>query len=234
MGKNTDGHDTRRGASYTCEVTENESQGSERTLVHIPVIHTRADMGALGASIGSAKLSALGRQRAARSAAAVERMWVEIAQVIRNLQVIPGQMRVYQDGLPVCGYEQQIVADLAEAGSQNHKLLLSLQSRGATLMGTESPELLIKEYQLANEALAHGRSTAARMHWEGLRHTLLEQRDRFIAERINGTLRASESGILFIGMLHKVTGYLDPDISVIHPLGRPARGKEGVHEFGSG
>jgi hypothetical protein len=106
-------------------------------------------MGTLGASVQRVKLKALGRRRLAHSAAAVEQMWGEIERTVRNLRVSPGSVRVYQDGLPVCGHEREIVSDLAEAGSRNHRLLLSLQARGAVLMGTESPELLVQEYQLA-------------------------------------------------------------------------------------
>ena len=114
-------------------------------------------------------------------------------------------MRVYQDGLPVCEHEQEIVAELAEAGSRNHRLLLSLQARGAVLMGTESPELLVEEYQLASAALAQGRASPAKMRRDRLRDTLLERRDRYVADRINETLGAGETGILFMGMLHEVT-----------------------------
>lgn len=203
------------------QMIDNESRSRERELVYVPVIHTLADMGALGASIHKVKLSTLGRQGLARSAAVVETMWEEIERVVGSLPVIPGSVRVYQDGLPVCGHEQEIVAELAEAGSRNHKLLLSLQSRGATLMGTESPELLVQEYQFAREELAPGRISPAGMRRERLRHALLQRRDRFIAERINGTLCAGESGILFLGMLHHLTAYLDADISIIYPFGPP-------------
>ena len=199
-------------------MSDREPSGRKKKLVYIPIIHTLADMGALGASIQSVKLSALGRQGLARNAAAVEKMWQEIERVVGNLQVSPGSVRVYQDGLPVCGHEQEIVSELAEAGSRNHRLLLSLQSRGAVLMGTESPELLIKEYQLASAALAGGQASHAKICRERLRDTLLERRDRYIAERINRTLGAGETGILFIGMLHEVAKYLDPDVHVVYPL----------------
>lgn len=204
------------------EMSDNESSGREKRLVYIPIIHTLADMGALGASIQSVKLSALGRQGLARNAAVVEKMWEEIERVVGNLRVSLGSVRVYQDGLPVCGHEQEIVSELAEAGSRNHRLLLSLQSRGAVLMGTESPELLVEEYQLASAALAAGRVSHAKMRRDRLRDTLLERRDRYVAARINRTLGAGETGILFMGMLHAVARYLDPDIKVVYPLGPPS------------
>ena len=192
-----------------------------RKLVYIPIIHTQADMGALGASIRSVKLSAFGRQGLAHNAAVVEKMWEEIEATVGKLEVSPGSVRVYQDGLPVCGHEQEIVAELAAAGSRNHRLLLSLQARGAVLMGTESPELLVEEYQLASAALAAGGASHAKLRRDRFHDTLLERRDRYIAERINSTLGAGETGILLIGMLHEVTKSLDPNIQVVYPRRRP-------------
>ena len=202
------------------DMSNNEPSGGERKLVYIPIIHTLADMGRLGASVQSAKLSALGRQGLARNAAAVEKMWEEIERVVGKLRVSPGSTRVYQDGLPVCGHEQEIVSELAEAGSRNHRLLLNLQSRGALLMGTESPELLLEEYQLASAALA-GRVSDAKIRRDRLRDTLLERRDRYIADRINRTLGTEETGILFMGMLHEVARSLNADVLVAYPLGSP-------------
>jgi hypothetical protein len=134
-------------------------------------------------------------------------------------------VRLYQDGLPVCGHERAIVSELAGAGSRNHRLLLELETRGATLMGTESPELLVEEYQLATAAFAPAAAVRKNLLQQKLRDTLLEKRDRFIADRINRTLNTGESGILFLGMLHEAAKYLDPDINVVTPLGMPRVGQ---------
>jgi hypothetical protein len=137
----------------------------------------------------------------------------------------PGIKRVYQDGLPVCGREPDIVAELAEAGSRNHGLLLKLQARGAVLMGTESPELLVEEYQAALAKFAPGGAQGAGKHRDRLRHDLIDRRDRYVAERINSTLLPGETGILFMGMLHKIARWLDRGISVVYPL-PPGGGKQ--------
>ena len=123
--------------------------------------------------------------------------------------------------MPVCGHEREIVSELAGAGSRNHRLLLELEARGATLMGTESPELLVEEYQLATAAFASGATVVTDIRQQQSRDTLLEKRDRFVADRINRTLGDGESGILFMGMLHAITQYLDSDIRVDYPLGAP-------------
>ena len=41
-----------------------------------------------------------------------------------------------------------------------------------------------------------------------------------MAQRINETLKSGETGILFLGMLHSLEGYLHPDVKVIYPLRR--------------
>jgi hypothetical protein len=203
------------------EMNSGASGVNRRKLFYIPIIHTLADMGTLGAAVRGMKLSALGRQGLTHEAAVVEKMWTQIESVVAKLPVAPGIVRVYQDGLPVCRHEREIVSELAGAGNRNHGLLLKLQARGAALMGTESPELLLEEYQLAAAAFAAGTTVPARHRQKQLRDTLLEKRDRYVAARINGTLGAGESGILFMGMLHQVARYLDSDIDVICPLGPP-------------
>src|SRR3972149_1550881 len=108
---------------------------------------------------------------------------------------------------PRWGREAEIVADLASAGSPNHQLLLSLMKRGATLMGTESPELLLEEYRLVQQVLAaKDPEEAARVEAShGARsRSLLARRDQYIARRINGTLRAGETGLRFVGTAHQL------------------------------
>ncbi len=152
----------------------------------------------------------------------VDEMWQEIEQTVESLTIVPGKVRVYQDGLPVCGHEKQIVSDLAQAGSRNHKLLLRLENRGAILMGTESPELLLEEYRLATTSVTSMTSAGARRHQQASA-ALLEKRDRDISRRIDTTLATGETGILFLGMLHNVQAYLAPDIQVLYPVPRLER-----------
>jgi hypothetical protein len=125
-----------------------------RTLIYFPVIHTPGEMGALRTSIQQATIRKLGRSGWKRTVDRIQAMWTEIERAIEALDLPAGKVRLYQDGLPVCGREEEIVAELAQAGSRNHQLLLRLKERGAVLMGTESAELLVQEYQLARQALA--------------------------------------------------------------------------------
>jgi len=106
-------------------------------------------------------------------------------------------------------------------------LLLRLKERGATLMGTESADLLVQEYNLSKQMLAANDSAAA-ARWEA-RHqessrSLLRRRDQAIAERINHTLRRGEIGLLFLGMLHSIERWVARDIQVTQPLYRSSPG----------
>jgi hypothetical protein len=195
-----------------------------RVLHYFPIVHTAADFGALGESALRAKAAAIGRRAALLEAARIDRFWREVETVADRISHPSGRLRVYQDGLPICDQVDQIVKDVARAGSANHRILLKLEARGAILMGTEEPNLLVEEYDLAKKGI--GSRGAVRVgvtprSGAPVTDSLLDRRDRFIASRINATLEPEEAGILFIGGLHAVASYLNPDIQVIYPLYRP-------------
>jgi hypothetical protein len=115
----------------------------------------------------------------------------------------------------------EIVSVLAKAGSRNHQLLLQLKQKGATIMGSESSELLVEEYQLLQQAFSAPRSKVpARVASRGrnLQDSLLKRRDQYLGARINTTLQKGETGLLFLGMLHSVESCLAKDIRVVRPI----------------
>jgi hypothetical protein len=191
-----------------------------RTLILIPIIHTEADMGALREPIQRMKAAKLGEKSLKRNSEMVNRLWTQIEQTIEGLAISYERVRVYQDGLPVCGRELEIVSELAKAGSRNHQLLLKLKEKGATIMGTESSELLVEEYQLLQQAFAEPRSKVpARAVSQGrILDSLLQRRDQFLAARINTTLQQGETGLLLLGMLHSAELWLAKDIRVVRPI----------------
>jgi hypothetical protein len=198
---------------------------SVRHLHYLPIVHTEADLGSLAETVRrGADSVALERRRRAVDAA-----WERIETWLTSLAAEhgAGPLVIYQDGLPVCGpksgvCERKIVSDLAASGSRNHALLHAMMQRGATVMGTESPELLVREFQLARAALLPA-AAGADPRTEARARTVLEQRDRFIAERINATLSADRRGVLLLGALHDPTPWLADDIRVDYPLGLPRR-----------
>ena len=198
------------------------ADGFSRTLIYFPIVHTQADMGALQESVARATLEKAGRAGLARKTAAIDQIWTEIEAAIDALPLSFDRVRLYQDGLPVCGREAEIVTELAQAGSRNHQLLLRLMAQGAVLMGTESGDLLVQEYQLARQSLTTRppRAAGVAASRRALSEALLQRRDQFMAQRINETLKNGETGILFLGMLHSLERHLHPDVKVIYPLHR--------------
>jgi hypothetical protein len=201
---------------------DGDSSRSSRTLLYFPIVHTQADMGVMQDSVTRATLEKTGRAGLSRKLAAIDKIWTEIEHAIDALALPCDHLRLYQDGLPVCGREAEIVTELAQSGSRNHQLLLRLMGKGATLMGTESADLLVQEYRLAKQSLAARRPRAAALAAarQAESDALLRRRDQFIAQRINDTLKSNETGILFLGMLHAVERYLEPDVHVVYPLPR--------------
>jgi hypothetical protein len=196
---------------------------TSKTLIYIPIIHSAADMGALGESVHRVTLQKLGEKEWESKIDLIDKLWNTIEAAVDEIPFPLEKVRIYQDGLPVCGIESKIVAEIAESGSRNHRLLLRLMEKGATIMGTESPELLTEEYDLVKRILAAENSVEAakiEADQKTLSDALLEKRDRYIADRINDTLRPGETGIIFLGMLHSLNGLLDGDIRVIYPISK--------------
>jgi len=88
--------------------------------------------------------------------------------------------------------------------------------RGASLEATEHPDLLRTEYELimnaasgANDAGQPDDARAAQFR------DLLDQRDRFVARRIDTTLGQDEMGILFLGAMHRALEWLPDSIEVV-------------------
>ena len=189
---------------------------SIRELIWVPILHTQADMGSLSESLRSLYSKSLGKGEWERHIEGVADMWRAIEDKIERLDLDYGALRLYQDGLPNCGYEGDIVRDLARAGSQNHRLLISLMDKGAVLTGTESAGLLLEEYRLVQEMLESLQSGAPGNRNEvqrARRKALLKERDQYIARRIAETLHHGETGLIFLGLLHGLQDDLPQDIS---------------------
>lgn len=193
---------------------------ARRQLYYFPILHSRADLGGFEDRVSARAIEKMGREKWEAQCRSIEQGWIGIEQVIDGLHLRYDRCRIYQDGLPICGKELRIVSDLAESGSRNYELLMSLQGQGAILMGTESLELLLDEYLLIKKYLAQDESVEMQeMERKGAE--LLRRRDQFIAERINASLQPGESGLLFLGLLHSLAGNLAPDITVIYPIVSP-------------
>jgi len=172
-----------------------------RKLYIIPIIHNTADLGSFGSKVRS--------RRDAASSPLIDDLWQQIHEHLLALDLNYSNLRLYQDSLPHCGFEITIVKDLASRGSANFRILCDLVEKGATLMGTESPDLLLQELNYAKYPETTQPEQLAKLAIE---------RDRYIAKRIDQTLKEGEEGLLLIGMLHEVRTHLPASIEVNYPF----------------
>ena len=178
-----------------------------RTLITVPIIHSREDMGSLAPD------SRRGVAEAARLGAA---FWSAIRERIESLDQDWNGVKVYQDGLPDT-FPELVDKIVTRAPGQNYELLLWLAERGATVLGTEDPKLLVEEHTLLKaisdaSGPERARATAA---YTSRAPALLDERDSYIARRIDITLDEGQTGLLFIGAAHQVEKKLPRDI-VVH------------------
>jgi hypothetical protein len=189
-----------------------------RTLIVIPIIHAEQDMGSMREAIKQEYVTRHGDEKWTEHLESIKQVWNGIRQMIAALELPYARVHLYQDGLPVCTKEANIVKEVAAQGSQNHQLLVELMAQGAQLVGTEDPSLLLQEYQFHQSALGGGKPGQDENLQKEQSRMLLAQRDRFIAGRINATLPCDEIGLLFVGMAHSVEPLLEEDILTRHLL----------------
>jgi hypothetical protein len=127
-------------------------------------------------------------------------------------------LQIYQDGLMADGeVGQRVIEEGAKAGSRNYQVVLDLLGKGAEIRKTEDLLLLKDEYTLLKKMMSAKspiERLSATLKYKFQKGRLLDRRDRFIARRINETLRTDETGILFLGAYHSVIPRLSPDIWV--------------------
>ena len=190
----------------------------------------------MGAELAAACIERLGRRHWDDYVAMLATFWQSVRAGLDGLGLDYGRVDLYQDGLPVCGKELAIVKAAAAKGSENHHLVLDLVGRGAMLIGTEDPKLLLEEHRNMQAALASrsspdpgapgvcqgssddgsGRNVEQAARTRGL----MAERDAYLGRRINESLRPGRTGILFVGLMHNVESYLAEDI-VVTRLGHP-------------
>jgi hypothetical protein len=222
-----------------------------RKLIYIPIVHTEADMGSMSESLKKVYMEKYGRVKWNQRNRIVEKIWEEIKKKISLLHLDYTKVKIFQDGLPKCGRELEIAKSAADGGSKNYQLLLHLVGKGAHLIGTEDPDLLIREYNQLKDTLdalqisnSNTKKGIAPKALTGLQkkgkllparsapiehislgfsrkgtssspnETFVSQRDKYMALRIDETLREGETALLFVGVVHKVNEMLSSDIQI--------------------
>ncbi len=189
-----------------------------RKLIVIRIVHAPSDMGSMKDGLEKEGIAKLGRQRWEENQRKIANFWDEVERDVEALGIDTEKLRIYQDGLPCAGaLGERIVRETAERGSRNYQIIRRLMDRGAKIEATESPELLRKEYDYIKaflEAKTGAEREEALKRYDQAKDKLMEDRDAFIAQSINSTLKDGETGLLFIGASHNVIPKIAKDIDV--------------------
>lgn len=179
-----------------------------RKLFYIPIIHTSEDLGSHLAEAKKEYTTKYGLSKWGDHIKTVDKFWQGLREALLTLPVNYKNVKLYQDSLPVCDRELQIVEKLARDGNTNYQVLIELVKKGAIVIGSEDPKLLIEE---RNRIIENGVVDPVNIYDD-----LMERRDSYIAQRIDITLGDGEIGLLFIGALHKVVEKLPNNIQVFN------------------
>jgi hypothetical protein len=187
-----------------------------RKLFLVPIIHTPADMGTIGAPLSDASAAILGKELWDEHRRTVTRFWDSVSRFFSSLEF--RNLKIYQDGLVAEGEDGlKIINEGARRGSVNYEIISGLLRRGAILVKTEDIALVQREYsyikKLTSAKSTREKETAA-LRYKLAQLKLLEDRDNFIAGIIGSTLKEGDTGVLFIGAYHEVLPKLPADIRV--------------------
>ena len=187
-----------------------------KTLIYIPVIHTSADLGSLAGDVTKKGIADLGEDVWREHQKTVERFWDAVSDYFDSIDV--SGMKVYQDGMIAEGdVGEKIVEEGAKSGSRNYELVARLLKRGAILVKTEDFNL-VKEERDKLLKITQAKTKLEKLfgfiRYKLTKNTLLNKRDRFIAQRIDESLPQDQTGILFIGAYHNINPKLPRDIQI--------------------
>lgn len=188
-----------------------------KTLYYVPIIHSAADLASLRATLEGIAATELGSALWLWREEIVRGFWDSVTRFFDSLDVC--NFKIYQDAL-IAESEAgiKIVNEGVKEGSLNYALVSRLLERGAKLVKTEELYQVKKEYTLI-AAIAHAQSPrekeVAAVRYNLAQHTLLSERDGYIAGRISETLAEGDKGVLFLGASHNILPKIPSDIRVL-------------------
>lgn len=155
----------------------------------------------------------VGRQRWQFHEKTVKSYWQTIREFWEKRKV--DGFKIFAQFLVVGGKPgKQVVKEKAKQGQFFYQIIEKLLDRGARVVRTEKKALLLKEYYLASELLKNNSSLPSLVKYRLLKKGILQQRDNFIKEQINQSLKDEETGIGFFGPYHQILEKLPKDIRI--------------------
>ena len=189
-----------------------------RKLIYLPMVHSQSDMGSMSNSLLLEGEKKYGKDKWEKHIETVNNAWSTIKNKI-DIETLNSEIKIYQDGLPIAGeVGLKIINDCANNGSENYKIIQQLIKDGAKLELAESRELLMYEYSYIStitKAETSEQKLIAYRIYNDIAQELLEERDKFISNQINTTLKDGEIGIAFFGAIHSIIDKIDKDIEII-------------------
>ncbi len=196
-----------------------------RKLIYVPIIHISADLGEFSSEISKRGKSLTSEEGWKGHEKTLLGFWDSIDHYFERLEV--KNLKIYQDGL-VADEEmgQKIISEGKKKGSRNFEIVSKLINRGAQLVKTEDFSLVKKEYDYLMKILKSKKKIKKILDvliYKFRKIKLLKERDEFIAQNINDTLKQGETGILFLGAEHEIVPRLSKDIEVVEIKKRERR-----------
>lgn len=197
-----------------------------RTLIYIPVFHNYVDMDI------PAHIALDPKSERYKVELAINKLWDVIEAELLKLNLDPNGLQIYQDSWSE-NSDYRLIRILAVAGSRNFQIISRYLHGGAMLMKTEKEEMGYHRFlpnpnsRFEPEAESYLRYLIRINLLDILILILLsvgfadlifnvKERDKFIAKRIQDTLKDGATGILFIGSKHNVEKYITAeDIKII-------------------
>lgn len=174
-------------------------------LYYVPVIHTPQELGSLKNAFLARRTKIYGEKKTREHLEEIERYWQEEERKIYqeaglHRPEIASKLHIFIDGLPNTEevLVKKIVEELTLQKIPIYLIVKEVVENGATIYGTEDPELLLREHAYWT-GIAQGKISDLTMSQK-----LLRSRDQYIANRISAMVPDEESGLLFIGRAHDV------------------------------
>jgi len=190
-----------------------------RNLIYVPIIHSSADLGSLSKDVNKKGINSLGEEVWEKHLKTIDDFWSAILHYFYSIFEPDMKMKIYQDCMVADGeVGMKIIEQGIKSGSKNHELISMLIKKGGVLVKTEDFHLVKKELDIfisLTKAKSVLQKLIALIKYNFKKNILLNQRDKFIAKRIDDTLEEDEVGIIFIGAFHRIKKKLPQDIQVI-------------------
>lgn len=179
------------------------------TLYYVPMIHTPQEWGSFKNAVLAMQTKKYGKKGCSEFLQEIECYWQEVERRIRLAELYQpktaSQLHIFIDGLPNTDepFIKKIVEELISQKIPVYTIIKTLLENGATIHGTEDPELLLQEHRYWTE-ISQGKKPDPEMAQE-----LLRSRDQYIAQRIVSVVPNGEVALLFIGRSHDVISILN-------------------------